>query len=68
LHNVGKAIDSHDHVAAGLEALRGAVTERTLWLIEHHMDPLAGREKPLPVRVKRALESSEYFNDRKNTP
>jgi hypothetical protein len=65
LHDVGKAIDPHDHVAAGLEALRGAVTERTLWLIEHHMDLLASREKSLPARLRRELESSEYFDDLK---
>ena len=65
LHDVGKAIDPQDHVAAGVEALRGAVTERTLWLIEHHMDLLSGREKPLPARLKRELESSEYFEDLK---
>lgn len=48
LHDVGKAIDPTDHVAAGIEALRGAVTERTLWLIAHHMDPPGSqnREKP----------------------
>ena len=63
LHDVGKVLDPHDHVAAGIEALRGAVTERTLWLIEHHMDLLAGRDKPLPARLKRELESSEYFDD-----
>src|SRR5262249_30376568 len=28
LHDVGKAIDPHDHVAAGLEALDGFITER----------------------------------------
>jgi len=65
LHDVGKAIDPRDHVAAGMEALRGAVTERTMWLIEHHMDLLAGREKSLPVRLRRELESSEYFDDLK---
>jgi predicted HD phosphohydrolase len=65
LHDVGKAIDPQDHVAAGVDAVRGAVTERTLWLIEHHMDLLSGREKPLPARVKRALERSEYFDDLK---
>ena len=26
LHDVGKAIDPHDHVAAGLEALEGYIT------------------------------------------
>ena len=38
LHDVGKAIDPHDHVAAGLEALEGYITPRTAWLIEHHME------------------------------
>ncbi len=47
LHDVGKAIDPQDHVRAGVESLRGAVTDRTLWLIEHHMDLLADREKGL---------------------
>ncbi len=65
LHDVGKAIDPQDHVAGGVDALRGAVTERTLWLIEHHMDLTAGRDKPLPTRLKRELEASEYFDDLK---
>ena len=38
LHDVGKGIDPHDHVAAGLEALGGYITPRTAWLIEHHME------------------------------
>ena len=29
LHDVGKAIDRQNHEAAGVEALRGAVTERS---------------------------------------
>ncbi len=37
LHDVGKAIDPHDHTAASLEALEGFITSRTAWLIEHHM-------------------------------
>ncbi|WP_422926890.1 HD domain-containing protein [Singulisphaera sp. PoT] len=65
LHDVGKAIDSQDHVAAAVESLRGAVTDRTLWLIEHHMDLLERRERPLSPRVRRAVESSEYFDDLK---
>ena len=65
LHDVGKAIDPQDHVTAGIEALRGAVTERTLWLIEHHMDLLSSRERPRPARLKRALGSSENFDDLK---
>ena len=65
LHDVGKAIDPHDHVTAGVEALRGAVTERTLWLVAHHMDLLKAREKTLPARLRRELEASEYYEDLK---
>src|SRR5207245_9499491 len=49
LHDVGKAVDPQDHVTAGVEALRGSVTERTLWLIEHHMDRLADRSLSPPT-------------------
>jgi hypothetical protein len=65
LHDVGKAIDPHNHVAAAVEALRGAVTERTLWLIEHHMDLIALRERTISQRARRALEASEYLDDLK---
>lgn len=65
LHDVGKAIDPQAHAAAAVEALRGAVTERTLWLIEHHMDLLIARERPLAARARRSLETSEYFEDLK---
>ena len=65
LHDVGKAIEPQDHAAAGVEALRGSVTERTLWLIEHHMDLLACRERPLSPRLKRDLEASEFYEDLK---
>ena len=65
LHDVGKAIDEKAHCAAAVEALRGAVTERTLWLIEHHMDLLAARERSLTARARRDLEQSEYHDDLK---
>ncbi len=65
LHDVGKAIDPRNHVAAGVEALRGAVSERTLWLIERHMDLLAGRERPLSMKQRQELETSEYLEDLK---
>jgi hypothetical protein len=58
LHDVGKAIDPTDHVAAAVAALRGSVTERTLWLIEHHMDLL-------PARSRRPAESPEFLDDLK---
>jgi hypothetical protein len=65
LHDVGKAVDPQDHVAAGVEAVRGAVTERTLWLIEHHMELLRTRERALSARARRELEASEHFEDLK---
>ncbi len=46
LHDVGKAIDPSDHVAAALQALEGSITERTEWLIAHHMDAQALRAAP----------------------
>ncbi|SIO62679.1 HD domain-containing protein [Singulisphaera sp. GP187] len=65
LHDVGKAIDPKAHVAAGVEALRGAVTERTLWLIEHLPDLVALRERTLSQRGRRILDASEYLDDLK---
>ena len=38
LHDVGKGMDSGNHVEAGLQALEGHVSPRTAWLIEHHME------------------------------
>ena len=38
LHDVGKGIDANDHVLSGVQALEGYASERTLWLIEHHME------------------------------
>lgn len=63
LHDVGKAIDEKNHCAAAVHALHGAVTERTLWLIEHHMDLLPARERTLSARARRELEESEYIDD-----
>jgi predicted HD phosphohydrolase len=63
LHDVGKAIDPRNHVAAGLEALRGAISKRTAWLIQHHPDTYAYRDRTLTPKARRALESSEFFED-----
>ncbi|HXX92073.1 MAG TPA: nucleotidyltransferase domain-containing protein, partial [Planctomycetota bacterium] len=63
LHDVGKAIDPSDHTAAGLQALEGAITGRTEWLIEHHMDALAYNARSLPKEERVALERSEHFGD-----
>jgi hypothetical protein len=63
LHDVGKGIDPRDHVRAGLASLRGAIPERTGWLIEHHGLSFAYRDKTLSPKLRRLLESSEYLDD-----
>ena len=63
LHDVGKGIDSLDHVAAGLEALEGAISERTAWLIEHHMLAHEVADQTIGRRKLRRLRESEYFED-----
>ena len=55
LHDVGKAIDPRDHVAAGLAALDGYVTDRTAWLIGHHDDAHRLRDGTLGARARRRL-------------
>ena len=65
LHDVGKAIDPSDHVGAALQALEGSISDRTAWLIEHHMDLLPSRERTLNARQRRELDSSEYLEDLK---
>lgn len=63
LHDVGKAIDPYDHVAAGLDALAEAVTPRTAWLIKHHM--LAHRivDGSIGRRAHRRLRESENYDE-----
>jgi len=63
LHDVGKAIDPADHVAAGLAALEGSITPRTEFLIAHHMDALAYYNGSLGHRAKIRLRESEDFDD-----
>lgn len=63
LHDVGKAIDPSDHVAAGLEALEGAVTDRTANLIAHHMEALALKSGELGARARWRLTSNEDYDD-----
>lgn len=63
LHDVGKAIDPKEHVAAALEALDGMITPRTGWFIEHHMEAQLLYEGKLGVRSRRRLEASEDFDD-----
>ena len=63
LHDVGKAIDSEDHVGSGLEALEGFLTERTAWLIAHHMEGQAILDGTLGVRARRRLQKNESYDD-----
>ncbi len=63
LHDIGKGIEPSDHVTAALSALEGLITERTRFLIEHHMNAHDYRAGKLGHRLKRVLESSPDFED-----
>lgn len=63
LHDVGKAIDPKDHVAAGLEALEGFITERTAWLISNHMDAQRILSGTIGVRARRRLQGSPDYDE-----
>lgn len=53
LHDVGKAIDPTDHIAAGLESLDGSISDRTRWLIAHHRDARAAVDASPAGRARR---------------
>lgn len=63
LHDVGKGIDPHAHVESGLEALDGFVTERTSWLIEHHMLAHKIHDRTIGARARKRLEQNESYHD-----
>jgi hypothetical protein len=63
LHDVGKGLDPANHVAAGLQALDGLITERTQFFIEHHMHAHEHRTGKLGHRLRRELEASPDFDD-----
>ena len=63
LHDVGKAIDRRNHVAAGQVALEGVVTPRTAWLIENLPLAQAMAEGTLGTRARRRLRSSPDFDE-----
>lgn len=65
LHDVGKGVDPYDHVNAGLEALEGVITERTGWLIAHHMEAHAIADQTIGARARRRLAQSESFEELK---
>lgn len=63
LHDVGKAIDPTDHVAAGLEALEGFITLRTSWLIGNHMLAQQALDRTLGARARRRLQAEESYDE-----
>ena len=63
LHDVGKGIDPHDHVAAGLEMLEGLISERTAFFIEHHMHALDYKSGKVGAKLKAELRASPDFDD-----
>jgi hypothetical protein len=63
LHDVGKGLDRAAHVEAALQALEGLITERTQFLIAHHMDAHLYRAGKLGRSVRRTLEASPDLED-----
>jgi hypothetical protein len=63
LHDIGKAIEPGNHVFAALDMLGDAITPRTAFLIEHHMDAHAYRDRTLGHRAGVRLTQSEDFED-----
>lgn len=63
LHDVGKAIDPSNHVAAGLEALEGFITARTGWLIENHMEAQKILDQSIGSRSHRRLRQHESYEE-----
>ncbi len=63
LHDVGKAIDPSDHVAEAVAALEGIVSERTMFLIAHHMDAQALHDGSLGHRARQRLSEADDFEE-----
>ena len=63
LHDVGKGIDPYDHVGAGVDAICEFVTDRTLWLVEHHMLAHKLHDKTIGARKRKRLQENENFDD-----
>jgi hypothetical protein len=63
LHDVGKGIDPRNHVASGLEALGGFITQRTHWLIENHMASHEILDGTIGHRAKLRLKENESYDE-----
>lgn len=61
LHDIGKGIDSENHVGAALEALEGFVSARTEWLIEQHMEAHRIFDGSIGARAHRRLRENESY-------
>jgi hypothetical protein len=63
LHDVGKGLDRSRHVEAALDVLDGILTDRTRFLIEHHMHAHDYKAGTLGNKLRRELEASPDFED-----
>ena len=63
LHDVGKGIDPYDHVYSGLESLQGFITQRTGWLIEHHMEAHKLHDRTIGARARKRLQQNESYDE-----
>jgi predicted HD phosphohydrolase len=63
LHDVGKAIDPQEHVAAALSSLEGFITDRTAWFIENHMLGQLALDGTIGSRARRRLQQSEDYEE-----
>lgn len=63
LHDVGKGLDPNEHIASGLDALAGYITDRTAWFIEHHMAAHQIRQRTIGHRAHHRLMESPDFEE-----
>ena len=63
MHDIGKGLDPFDHVGAALQALEGLITDRTAFLIEHHMAAQEYKAGTAGHRLRTRLEASPDFED-----
>jgi hypothetical protein len=63
VHDVGRAIDRTDHVAAGVAALGDSISPRTRWLVESLEAARAHGDRTLGHRARHRLEAHPDFLD-----
>jgi hypothetical protein len=61
LHDVGRPLDPKNHIEPGLSALSGLISERTAWLIEHHILARGLLDGTIGIRARRRLSANEDF-------